>query len=56
MYRLHEELKTLNIDKDRLNVELCSECGLKNRCEEEGCEGKLTVYCLEGMFTKNTSL
>ncbi len=53
LYSLHEEFGTLNCDKNELNIDLCPRCDLGGKCIDEGHEGKLTVYCLEGIFRKN---
>lgn len=50
LYGLHEGMGTLGIDKNELKMELCPRCDLGSRCVDEGHDGKLTVYCLEGMF------
>lgn len=52
LYDLHEKNGILNINKDNLKMKLCPNCDLKDLCKEEGHEGKLTVYCLEGIFVK----
>ena len=51
LYELHEKAGTLNLDKENLK-ELCNKCDLGKLCEEEGTEGKLSVYCLEGVWRK----
>jgi hypothetical protein len=53
LYELHEKNGTLETSKDRLGEILCPECDLRTSCIREGHEGKLTVYCLEGIFSKN---
>jgi hypothetical protein len=50
LYELHSKRGTLEIDKNRLTDGLCPLCNLTTVCERDGCEGKLTVYCLEGIF------
>ena len=50
LYTLHEKLGTLDINKDKLKIELCPKCGMQSVCEKKGHKGKLTVYCLEGIF------
>ena len=46
LYSLHEEMGTLDVhDVSRL----CGRCDLYTKCPEKR---KLTVYCLEGVFTK----
>lgn len=51
LYELHEKNGTLDIDKNQLRNKLCPNCDIKNLCNEEG---KLTVYCLEGIFNKKS--
>jgi len=48
LYSLHEKQGTLDADLD----DLCKVCSLNKKCMEEGHEGKLTVYCIEGCFLK----
>jgi len=50
LYDLHEKLGTLNTDKNDLRTKLCPYCKMEEICSKEGHEGKLTVYCLEGVF------
>ena len=46
LYSLHEKMGTLNLaDVSKL----CPKCDLGKKCLEKG---KLTVYCLEGIFTR----
>jgi len=52
LYKLHEEAGTLNINKEELVSKLCPGCDEERLCDKAGTEGKLTVYCLEGMFKK----
>ncbi|MFH1895157.1 MAG: HNH endonuclease [archaeon] len=52
LYKLLEEKGLLGINKNELNNKLCPECDMKDSCIEEGHEGKLSVYCLEGIFKK----
>lgn len=52
LYELHNDLKTLDINKDELKIKLCPKCDMGKLCKEEGKEGKLTVYCLEGIFKR----
>lgn len=52
IYELHKNAGTLNINKDYLKVKLCPNCSEGKLCKDAGTEGKLTVYCLEGMFGK----
>jgi len=52
LYELHEKSGTLNTTKENLAVQLCPRCDMPNLCKKEGHEGKLTVYCLEGMLTR----
>ena len=46
LYGLHEQMGTLDV-KDV--SQLCPRCDLDAKCAEKG---KLTVYCLEGLFRK----
>lgn len=50
LYSLHEKAGTLNIDKNELKQKLCPKCNMGDSCKKEGKGGKLTVYCLEGIF------
>lgn len=50
---LHKKLGTLNINKNELKIKLCTKCNLQSICKKEGHEGKLTVYCLEGIFNRS---
>lgn len=52
LYRLHEENNTLNVHKERLKSKLCPKCDMGKLCKEANKAGKLTVYCLEGVFVK----
>ncbi len=52
LYKLHEDKGTLNIDKANLTKELCPKCDMGKLCEEANKVGKLSVYCLEGVFGK----
>lgn len=52
LYQLHEKLGTLDVNKDELKIKLCFKCSSNHLCKEENKEGKLTVYCLEGIFGK----
>jgi hypothetical protein len=52
LYEMHDKLGTLNTDKDKLKNKLCPKCDMSVLCKDEGHEGKLTVYCLEGIFNK----
>lgn len=52
LYAFHEKNGTLELDKEEIN-KLCSKCDMGQLCAEEGKKGELTVYCLEGIFTKN---
>ena len=47
IYDLHESNKTLDIVEIST---LCPECDLKKSCIEQGIDGKLNAYCLEGIF------
>lgn len=53
LYKLHEELGTININKEEFTSKLCPKCNSKELCKKGETEGKLTVYCLEGIFPKN---
>ncbi|MCD6215939.1 MAG: HNH endonuclease [Candidatus Aenigmarchaeota archaeon] len=50
LYKLHDKQGTLEVDKNELTVKLCPLCNMTPICERDKCEGKLTVYCLEGIF------
>lgn len=52
LYSLHEKAGTLNTDKNELKQKLCPKCDMGDLCKKEGKEGKLTVYCLEGVFKR----
>lgn len=52
LYELHDKLGTLNINKEDLKSKLCPKCDMGKLCKEEGKEGKLSVYCLEGVFNR----
>lgn len=52
LYELHEKSGTLNADKNKLKIILCPKCDMQDICKKERSEGKLTVYCLEGIFTR----
>ncbi|MCL1901039.1 MAG: HNH endonuclease [Firmicutes bacterium] len=49
IFSLHEKRGTLDISAI---AELCKACNLEKRCEDESTVGKLTVYCIEGCFSK----
>jgi hypothetical protein len=51
MFELHKRMGTLDMSKDQIQ-QLCRKCDMGAECEKIGKEGKLTVYCLEGIFTK----
>jgi len=51
VFELHDKLRTLEIDRRQLH-QLCFRCDMKKMCRKIGKPGKLTVYCLEGIFTK----
>lgn len=53
LYDLHKNLDTLAVNKNELKTKLCPKCDMEAVCKKEGHEGKLTVYCLEGIFSKN---
>ncbi len=48
LYKKHKERGTLDLPEERLE-ELCKDCDLDEKCPEKG---KLSLYCLEGIFTK----
>jgi len=48
LYSLHEKRGTLDCGA----LDLCQFCNLGPRCKIEDTEGKLTVYCIEGCFSK----
>ncbi len=50
LYDLHEREGTLNADKNELTTKLCPKCNMQEICKKYGYEGKLSVYCLEGIF------
>ena len=52
LYELHEKSGTLITSKEDLTIKLCPKCDLSDLCKDEGHEGKMTVYCLEGRFTR----
>lgn len=43
---------TLDIDKGDIPIKLCPMCDEEHLCVEGGTVGKLTVYCIEGIFVK----
>jgi len=55
IFTIHKKRGTLNTDRRQLH-HLCSQCDLKQSCRKIGKQGKLTVYCLEGIFTKEKYL
>lgn len=52
IYQLHEKLGTLNVNKNEITRLLCPRCDMGKTCKNEDHEGKLTIYCLEGIFIK----
>ncbi len=50
LYDLHEKAGTLDVDIAVLDGEMCCRCAIKQNCVNESTVGKMTVYCLEGMF------
>jgi hypothetical protein len=50
LYELPGRRGTLDADKKELGLRLCPVCSLKPRCIGADSAGKLTVYCLEGIF------
>ncbi len=51
LYTLHERRGTIDIDTV---TELCTDCDMRKRCDVENSVEKLSVYCIEGCFTKNS--
>lgn len=51
LFELHQKMGTLDISKDQIQ-QLCCKCDLGEECKIIGKEGKLTVFCLEGIFKK----
>jgi len=51
IFELHKNMGTLDISRNQLQ-QLCCKCDLGEECKKIGKEGKLTIYCLEGIFTK----
>lgn len=49
LYSLHEKQGTLDIDDVK---QLCPNCNMGKKCEEENSVEKLSVYCIEGCFHK----
>lgn len=52
LYELHEKLGTLGINVKELKEKLCPKCDMGDLCLQIGKVGKLTVFCLEGVFVK----
>jgi len=52
LFELHEKMGTLYIDKTDIPIKLCPICDESHLCSEGGTVGKLTVYCIEGIFKK----
>jgi hypothetical protein len=50
LYELHSKNGTLDVDKDNLVRALCPKCNMQSLCKAIDREGKLTVFCLEGIF------
>jgi hypothetical protein len=53
LFKLHKNMGTLDASRNQLQ-QLCCRCDLGEECKKIGKEGKLTVYCLEGIFTKQS--
>lgn len=51
IFDLHDKLGTLDTDRRQLH-QLCCRCDMEKLCKRVGKQGKLTVHCLEGIFTK----
>ncbi|MBP2134236.1 hypothetical protein J2128_002202 [Methanomicrobium sp. W14] len=51
LYGLHEHAGTLDATENDLGNILCPECSLKRLCGNTGNTGKMTVFCLEGIFS-----
>lgn len=51
LYDLHEKAGTLDIDTRSLE-KMCSRCDMSRNCVLDSKQGKMTVYCLEGIFKK----
>jgi hypothetical protein len=54
IFEMHNNRGTLHIGRNQLQ-QLCCQCDMKDLCKRIGKEGKLTVYCLEGIFTKQST-
>jgi hypothetical protein len=54
IFDMHDKKGTLDLDKHNLH-RLCVRCDMEESCKRIGKQGKLTVYCLEGIFTKPNS-
>jgi len=52
LFELHEKNGTLSVEEKDLKNKLCPLCDMEKLCKKENKEGKLTVYCLEGIFKK----
>jgi len=52
LYELHESKGTLHVDKKDIPDKLCPVCDEGHLCMEGGTVGQLTVYCIEGIFSK----
>lgn len=50
LYTLHEKRGTLEIETV---TNLCPNCDMHKQCETDKTVEKLSVYCIEGCFTKN---
>lgn len=52
LFELHEKAGTLDISEKELKIKMCPMCNMPELCKEAGKDGKLSVYCLEGVFHK----
>lgn len=53
IFELHNKLGTLDINRKELKEKMCCICDMPALCKTIGKEGELTVFCLEGNFTRN---
>ena len=51
LFELHEKRETLGTHIKHLQL-LCRKCDLGDECKRINHVGKLTIYCLEGVFKK----
>jgi hypothetical protein len=54
IFELHKQLGTLDLTKEELREKMCPRCDLGFLCKMIDKKGKLTVFCLEGIFTKKS--